>query len=170
MLQLKCCTPLLTGRYTRKVLAMGLRKVLSISQYESSLAELRNVKCHKIFSIQPDMLHNPVKCVLTLLQRVIPCSGGHVENVLLWTCKYLHAIKRNFLINSVIWMSKRPLLTKIVTICFLYKNKSPCMRIICLKPHWKPILSLRIIHSLLYFSRWNFLYIKIKCHYDKNNH
>lgn len=93
------------------------------------------------------MLTLVVNGVLTRFQSVIPWGDRHVEHLLLWPCKYLHANKYNCPRNFEIWMLKHPLLAKNFTIFFFFTKK--------ISPHENNFIANRIQINQFYFL-WTF--------------
>ncbi|GFX91778.1 uncharacterized protein TNCV_3529771 [Trichonephila clavipes] len=48
----------------------------------SSLSELKDAIRREVSSIHPDMLQSAVAGFVTGLECLLPCGGGHVENIL----------------------------------------------------------------------------------------
>ncbi|GFW51992.1 uncharacterized protein TNCV_1189221 [Trichonephila clavipes] len=48
----------------------------------SSLSELKDAIRREVSSIHPDMLHSAVAGLVTRLECLLPCGGGHVEHIL----------------------------------------------------------------------------------------
>ncbi|GFV52208.1 hypothetical protein TNCV_2749881 [Trichonephila clavipes] len=67
---------------TCRLLVVGYLKSRVYLSGPSSLPELKDAIRREVSSIHPDMLHSSVAGFVTRLECLLPCGGGHVENIL----------------------------------------------------------------------------------------
>ncbi|GFX76827.1 hypothetical protein TNCV_1952681 [Trichonephila clavipes] len=67
---------------TGRLLVVGIFEISLVSTGPSSLSELKDAIRREVSSIHPDMLHSAIAGLVTRLECLLPCGGGHVEHIL----------------------------------------------------------------------------------------
>ncbi|GFU18905.1 hypothetical protein NPIL_110001 [Nephila pilipes] len=68
---------------TSRLLAEGYLKYRVYQSRTSNLSELKDAIRLDLSCIQPDILLSAIARLMTRLQCVIPCGGGHEEHIML---------------------------------------------------------------------------------------